>query len=273
MPLKTDLYYLLIYTVHCLIQTRKIKCYIELFLLEQKFNLNCLILDMCFPFQRLRKKMGLPVVWFFFSVGTWATHSLTLYYNLWSTKYCLLKVYFDELIFSMTILKFIIQSTIWQDFIFKVKQCQGYRNATIFPYTEIEKLKFLDRFMNLSNSELHSSPWLFFPLVSRPHLGTPFWQWSSTAIWEMKSNQNSQVHINFVYLFCVPFHISFLWFRTRHMILSVYISKYCFCWCYLPMGDRKIPSSENTQHIFRMNRVLPIQRICETSCCKTKYCM
>lgn len=142
----------------------------------------------------------------------------------------------------MAILKFIIQSTIWQDFIFKVKQRQAYRTAAVLPHTEIGKLKFLDSFLNLSNSELHCSPGLFFLLVSRPHLGTPFWQWSSTAIWEMKSNQNSQVHINFVYLFCVPFHILFLQFHMRHMILPVYISKYfCCCCCSLPMGNKKYP--------------------------------
>lgn len=194
----------------------------------------------------------------FFFIDSWATHSLILYSNLQNARYYLLKVYCDELIFSMAIFKFFIQNTIWQDFSFKVKQCQSYRTAMVFPHAEIDTLKLLYRFMNLSNSEPHSSPWLFFPLISHLHLGTPFWQWSSTVIWEMESSQNSQAHINFDYLFCLLFHI--YQFHMRHMILSVYISKYTFFVIYL---WKRIPFSENTHHIFGRSRILPIQRVLE----------
>lgn len=146
---------------------------------------------------------------------------LTLYFSLQNTKYYLLKFYCDELIHSVAISKFFVQNRIWQDFSFKVKQCQSYRTANVFTHAEIDKLKLLDRFMNLGNLEPRSSPWLFFFLISRLHLGTPFWQWSSTAIWEMESSQKSQAHINFVYLFSLLFHILFLQFHMRNMILSV----------------------------------------------------
>lgn len=165
----------------------------------------------------------------------------------------------------MAIFKFFIQNTIWQDFSFKVKQCQSYRTAMVFPHAEIDTLKLLYRFMNLSNSEPHSSPWLFFPLISHLHLGTPFWQWSSTVIWEMESSQNSQAHINFDYLFCLLFHI--YQFHMRHMILSVYISKYTF----LLFTYGKESHFLKTLTIFLEGAGFFQSRGCwKTSCCKTK---
>lgn len=205
------------------------------------------------------EKNGAPSCLIFFFIDSWATHSLILYSNLQNARYYLLKVYCDELILSMAIFKFFIQNRIWQDFSFKVKQCQSYRTAMVFPHAEIDTLKLLYRFMNLSNSEPHSSPWLFFPLISHLHLGTPFWQWSSTVIWEMESSQNSQAHINFDYLFCLLFHI--YQFHMRHMIFSVYISKYTFLLLFT-YGKEKNPIFWK-HHIFGRSRILPIQRVLE----------
>lgn len=146
--------------------------------------------------------------------------------SLQNTKYYLLKVCCGELIFlhgNFSIFFFILNRT-WQDFSFQVKQHQSYRTADVFPHVEIDKLELLDRFMNPGNSKPHSSQWLFFSLISRAHLGTLFWQWSSTAIGEMETSQNFQAHINFIYfaccfVFCFPKSM-------RNMTSPVYISKY-----------------------------------------------
>lgn len=145
--------------------------------------------------------------------------------SLQNTKYYLLKVCCGELIFlhgNFSIFFFILNRT-WQDFSFQVKQNQSYRTADVFPHVEIDKLELLDRFMNPGNSKPHSSQWLFFSLISRAHLGTLFWQWSSTAIGEMETSQNFQAHINFILLVVLYFVSPNPWEIWLHLCTLVNI--------------------------------------------------
>lgn len=121
-----------------------------------------------------------------------------------------------NIFFFMAILKYFILKRKCQDFTFCVKQHQSYRTASVFWHAEIDKLKLLDRFMNAGNSEPYSSPWLFFSSVSHTRFCTVFWQWTTTAIWEMETIQSF-----------LALYYFFLYFSkyTRNIMLPVYISK------------------------------------------------